>query len=414
MKNFSFALVVSVLAAGLALRANAAPTSVCDRKVDGATDRRAFTAQLQAEIDAASAKGGGRVTVTKGVHPCGTIYLKSGVELHLEKGAVLSGSTKSEDYDDAIPLKELYRYAISTNETFRKAFVFAENAHDIAITGPGVIDGNGLKFFDRNSVQYGRFWAKPPVSRPRMIVFMNCRGIRLEETTFKDCPIWTMWLRHCEDIAVSKIRVEAEPKMINSDGIDFDDCRHVRVGDSYFRTGDDAIVLRAIKTGRENGKRTVTEDVVVSNCYLYSACNAIRIGCPSDDTVRNAVFRDLVLEGWNGITSEMPTWYLNKGCNGSFVSANILFERCRIKTEQHPILLIVGKGVAPTDFGHMTFRDISFEGKNPILVWGNEKSPIRDIAFEKVRGKTDFPCPIRSNYVEGLRLDDVSVSADEK
>lgn len=375
--------------------------------------RRTETARIQGEIDAASAKGGGRVVIAKGVHPCGTLYLKSGVELHLEAGAVLSGSARSEDYDEAIPSREIYQYAASKKSvTLNKAFVFAENAENIAITGPGVIDGNGPAFYDHNTVLWERFWAKPPCSRPRMVVFINCRGIRLEGTTFKDAPLWTMWLRRCEDITVSRVRVEAEIKMVNSDGIDFDDCRRVRVGDSYFRTGDDAIVLRAIKTGREGGRRAITEDVVVTNCYLYSACNAIRIGCPSDDTVRNAVFRDLVLEGYNGIASEMPTWYLNPGCTGSFVSANILFERCRIKTDNQPIRLSVSEGVTPTDFGHMTFRDISFESKEPILVWGSEQSPIRDVVFEKVRGKTSFTCPVRSNHVSGLRLDDVSVAGE--
>ena len=380
-----------------------------------ATDalRRSETTRIQGEIDAAAAKGGGRVVIAKGEHPCGTLYLRSGVELHLEAGAVLSGSPRSEDYDEAIPLREIYRYASSkTSVTQNKAFIFAENAEKIAITGPGVIDGKGPEFYDHDTVLWDRFWAKPSCSRPRMVVFINCRGIRLEGTTFKDSPLWTMWLRHCEDIAVSKVRVESEIKMVNSDGIDFDDCQHVRVGHSYFRTGDDAIVLRAIKTGREGGRRAITEDVVVTNCYLYSACNAIRIGCPSDDTVRNAVFRDLVLEGYNGIASEMPTWYLNPGCTGSFVSANILFERCRIKTDNQPIRLSVSEGVTPTDFGHMTFRDISFESKEPILVWGSEQSPIRDVVFEKVRGKTGFTCPVRSNHVTGLRLDDVSVAGD--
>lgn len=77
---------------------------------DEAAERRANTARLQAQIDAASAKGGGRVTVAKGVCRCGTLYLKSGVELHIEEGAVLQGGGKSEDYDDAIPDRYVYRY----------------------------------------------------------------------------------------------------------------------------------------------------------------------------------------------------------------------------------------------------------------------------------------------------------------
>ena len=97
------------------------------------------TGALQARIDAAAAAGGGRVTVGKGVHPCGTIWLKSGVVLHLEEGAVLQGGGRSEDYADVENSDGIRPEA---NPPFsRKAFVVAVDAHDIAITGKGVIDG---------------------------------------------------------------------------------------------------------------------------------------------------------------------------------------------------------------------------------------------------------------------------------
>ncbi len=56
-------------------------------------------AEIQQAIDAAAAAGGGRVVVAPGVHPIGTLRLKSHVELHLEKEAVLLGGTKRDDYD---------------------------------------------------------------------------------------------------------------------------------------------------------------------------------------------------------------------------------------------------------------------------------------------------------------------------
>ena len=219
------------------------------------------TAAIQAKIDAAAANGGGRVIVGKGVHPCRTLYLKSGVELHLEEGAVILGGTKPEDYDDVLPLDQVYTYSNAVPATItRKAFIFAEEARGISITGKGVIDNSGTAFFDH------RTWAKPThLLRPRTVIFLrcrDCRDIRFEDTTFKDSPLWTMWLRSCENIVVSRIRIEDEQRMINSDGIDFDGCRHVRVGDSYFKTGDDCVVLRAIRDERRRDVPVVTEDVV--------------------------------------------------------------------------------------------------------------------------------------------------------
>jgi len=86
---------------------------------------------IQAAIDKAAAAGGGRVTLTPGVWPSGTLYLKSRVELHLEKGAVLKGGTKPEDYDDVETHEGIYP------EKSKKVFIVAEDAEDVAITARG-------------------------------------------------------------------------------------------------------------------------------------------------------------------------------------------------------------------------------------------------------------------------------------
>ena len=340
------------------------------------------TEVLQAQIDAAAAKGGGRVTVPKGIHPCRTLYLKSGVELHLEKDAVILGGTKPEDYDDALPLDQIYTYSNAVPATVtRKAFIFAKEAHGIAITGKGVIDNSGTAFFDH------RTWAKPThLLRPRTVIFLRCRDIRFEDTTFKDSPLWTMWLRSCENITVSRIRIEDEQRMINSDGIDFDGCRHVRVGDSYFKTGDDCVVLRAIRDERRRDVPVVTEDVVVSNCYFNTPCQGVRIGCPSDDTIRNAVFRNIEFDGNNAIGSQQPHRYLTVDDNGYLKTENILFENWTVRSFGHPLQLFVDNGIVLRDFGHMTFRNFTVKSKRPFMVRGNPASPVRDMRFENVKG----------------------------
>jgi len=368
------------------------------------------TARLQAEIDRASAQGGGRVVVTRGVHRTGTLYLKSGVDLHLEEGAVLLGGDASRYYDDAIPGREVYGYpGMHTNTVTRKAFIYAENATNIAITGKGVIDSQGQKFFDHNTVLWKRFWAKPPCMRPRMVVFMHCRGIRLEDATFKDCPVWTMWLRDCEDITVSRIRVIAELKMINSDGIDFDGCRRIRVGDSYFSTGDDCLVLRSIRRPYHSPAEIVTEDVVVSNCVLHTACQGVRIGCPSDETVRNAVFRDITFTGYNAIGSEQPSHYLERGNKGRLITSNILFENWKVTCDGHPLEAFVENGLKMRDFGHMTFRNFEVCAKMPFVVRGNPASPIVGMRFENVSGTVDGERPFDVQHAPGIVFENVTV-----
>ena len=360
------------------------------------------TTAIQARIDAAAAAGGGRVTVGKGVHPCGTIWLKSGVELHLEEGAVLLGGDKSDDYEDIEESDGIYP------EKSKKVFIVADGAHDIAITGRGVIDGQGPKFFDRNTVLWDYWWEKPKWPRPRMVQFLRCKNVRLEGVTFKDSPNWTMWIRFCENVTAKGIRIDAEQKIINSDGLHFDSCRHMRVSDSYFRTGDDCIVLRA-RRGTCKGP-VVCEDAVFENCELHSACQGVRIGCPSDDLVRDAVIRNMRFEGRNAVVSQHPSRYLAPGDRGYMKTANILFENWTCTCYGHPVSIYVDDGIALRDFGHMTFRNFTVKAKLPFMVRGNAETTVRDIRFENVRGTVEAAEPFDVKAVEGLKLDRFEVS----
>ena len=377
----------------------AAVTGLTDEKVE----LRANTARLQAQIDAAAAKGGGRVTVAKGLYRCGTLYLKSGVELHLEEGALLQGGGKSEDYDDAIPERHVYSYqGMDTNvcvET-RKAFIFAEGATNIAITGKGTIDCRGTEFFDHSTVLWEHFWAKPKCARVREVVCIDCRGIRLEDATFRDPSVWAMWFRHCEDIVISRIRIDVEQKIINSDGIDLDGCRRVRIGDSYFHSGDDSIALRAIRDREHPEREVVCEDIVVTNCVFETLSNGVRIGCPSDDTIRNALFRNIVFRGVIGITAEQREKYLTEGDRGYLRTENLVFENWRIERSVQPIRIRVSDGVALRDFGHLTFRNIQAVGANPSVVQGGAKTILRDVRFENVNAR--LPAAKDMRYVEDV------------
>ena len=99
-------------------------------KLDFRPEEKTGTA-VQAAIDAATAAGGGRVVLEKGVYPSGTIYLKSHVELHLEEGAVLRGGARPEDYDDVDDPR-----VKKVPEKSKKVFVACVGEEDVAITGP--------------------------------------------------------------------------------------------------------------------------------------------------------------------------------------------------------------------------------------------------------------------------------------
>ena len=215
-------------------------------------------AAIQSAIELAAAAGGGRVCLEPGLYLSGTIYLKSNIELHLSAGAVLKGFSKPELYDDFCDPG----FDAIAPEQSRKCLLAAAHAENISITGQGEINGSGPDFYIPIVPQEHSF-AKPPHPRPRMCSSSIAGNLLFEGVSFIDSPGWTFWLLGCEDVHVTRVRVTGCQQMINNDGIDIDDCRRVSISDSFFRTGDDCLILRAIRRSPEH--HAVCEDVTVSN-----------------------------------------------------------------------------------------------------------------------------------------------------
>ena len=97
------------------------------------------TSQLQQAIDRIAKRGWGTLVLTPGTYLSGSIFLKSGVTLKLEKGAVLLGSPNPYQYMKA-DVNANGQDARHDNASM--ALVVAQNAKDVCIINEGVIDGN--------------------------------------------------------------------------------------------------------------------------------------------------------------------------------------------------------------------------------------------------------------------------------
>ncbi|WP_431216227.1 glycosyl hydrolase family 28 protein [Puia sp. P3] len=204
------------------------------------------TTAFQHSIDSCSAHGGGIVRIPKGKHTIGTLYLKDNVELHLEQGAVLLGSTRPEDYSSP-------------------ALIYASDARNIAITGPGTIDGQGGdSAFQKGDNGNGR---------PRIIHFVRCNNVRIEDITLRNSPFWVQYYSGCDTVNIRGIRVYSHSNW-NNDGLDIDS-RNVTVSDCTIDSDDDALCLKSETPGM------ACENVKVTNCHLASNCNAIKLGTAS-------------------------------------------------------------------------------------------------------------------------------------
>ena len=249
-------------------------------KPDGATLN---TACIQAAIDYASANGGGRVVLTPGMYLCGSIYLKSGVDLHLEAGATLLGSLNPWDY-----VKDPYiRWT---------AFVFAVKQHDIAITGEGVIDCRGfdvanqmVQYIHRGLFQDDLKLDRPQESnRPEDIHFRECTNVTIQDITLKNPACWTQQYELCDNLLIEREKVDAKAYW-NNDGLDVVDCTNVVIRDCYIDSTDDAYCF---KSHHADG---LSENILVENCVGRSSANGIKFGTMTLGTFRHFVFRNMTI-----------------------------------------------------------------------------------------------------------------------
>jgi hypothetical protein len=235
------------------------------------------TAFIQSAIDKAFDGGGGVVTVPPGTYKIGTLLLKDNIELNLQSGAELIGSPNCADYREIIQ-----KYESRTNGLYARYFmVFAEGARNIAITGAGTINGNGLKNFQKSD---------PQNMRPFLMRLVDCENVRIRDVHLLEAANWTLHLLGCRDVSIDGIVIENGTDA-NRDGLDIDCCKRVTVSNSRFSTGDDAIVLKA-------SADVLCEDIAISNCVIRTRASAIKTGTESNGgfrniTVSNCTIRDL-------------------------------------------------------------------------------------------------------------------------
>jgi len=228
------------------------------------------TAVWQAAIDKAAAAGGGTVVVPAGVHPVGTLFLRSGVTLELAKNAVLRGSPDFADYPDV-------RIEYAEIREPWQALIVADGQRDVAIVGEGMIGGNGAAYpYDTR------------VGRPRGLIFHRCRNVLLEGVTIREPASWTCYLKECDGVVVRKVTVDSHANG-NNDGLDIDS-RNVLVEDCDIDSDDDGVVLKS-----DNPSFTV-ENVEVRNCTVRSCCSLLKLGTGSHGGFRDIRFHDIVCE----------------------------------------------------------------------------------------------------------------------
>lgn len=344
---------------------------------------------IQAAIDAVAARGGGRVIVPAGTFATGSIVLRDHVELHLAPGAVLDGVADLAAYTDTVLVTALSSGEVNQNSEATPVLIGAQDAVDVAITGPGEVRGAGHHFV----AEAGDHIHRCPQQRPFTVFLRGCRRVRIEQTLFTDAALWCIRLTGCEGVRISGITIDADLRHPNADGIDIDHCRQVRISDCDISCGDDAISL---KTCEEFAQYGPTEDVVVTNCVLRSTSSAVVVGVDAVDDIRRVTVSNCV------VRSSHRGLSVNLGQRGSF--SDIVFSDCVVETRffasdwwghGEPIYVTAfpwhGSG-ATGEIGmasSIRFHNILCRSENGVLIAGLRPELVRDVVLDGVRVQLD-------------------------
>ena len=252
------------------------------------------TGALQALIDKANGSGGGRVTLCQGSYLIGQLELKSGVELHLEEGAILLGSTSPYDYA-SVETNQVAGDRLKDNS--HKGLIVAKGAKGIAITGKGTIDGQGLALAlaidslhhtgELTDPNYNERRQRPSeLARPTLLNIVGCEDVRIEGVRLRNSAGWGLSFNRCKNMVLSHLDIHNRAYW-NNDGIDLTDCRDVKITDCRVNSADDGICLKSYDPDSGN------EDIFISNCEIRSSASAVKFGSASYGAFRRIQIRGI-------------------------------------------------------------------------------------------------------------------------
>jgi polygalacturonase len=262
------------------------------------------TEAIQKAIDACAAAGGGRVIISAGKYLTNALFLKSNVHVEIEAGATLLFTT---DFDSVPTIQG--RWEGIDRKVWASMFT-GQNLENISITGRGTIDGQGAKWWDalhatsamrRKMGLHEREQENPadaPLKysgRPHMINLYDCKHVLISGITVQNSPAWNIHPVRCDDVVIDGVKIWAPANSPNTDGIDPDSCKNVRISNCTISVGDDCIVIKSGYRYEEDG--VSSENIAITNCTFYRGHCGVGIGSETSGGVKNVVASNCICDG---------------------------------------------------------------------------------------------------------------------
>lgn len=380
--------------------------------------RTLCTTAIQKAVDANAARGGGKVLVPAGKYLSGPIFLRSKLELEISAGATLVANDKIESYPTVESRWE------GTDRAVYASLLTGHDLEGVTICGHGTLDGQGRTWWEaeweterRNNGQWGSS-ANGPLKypRPRLINLHRCQNVRISGLTLRNSPSWHLHPVLCDDISLDQLTIFAPDQTPNTDGIDLDSCRNVRVSNCYISTGDDGIAIKSGLKFKEGKQSFPSENIVLTNCVFGTGWAAVAIGSETAGGIRNVTVSNCVCEG----TRRGVNLKTARG-RGSVVE-NIRISDFVIRDVEQGILVSMfyygdadqEKAVA-MDETTPTIRDVHFSNisisgaKQAVLVEGLPENHIQGLGLHGLRAR-DVAQGIHCSHADALMLEDIQIN----
>ncbi|CAN5703898.1 glycosyl hydrolase family 28 protein [soil metagenome] len=368
------------------------------------------TKSIQATIDIC-AKKGGTVVIPKGQFLSGSIFLKPGVNLEIQEGGILKGSTDIKDYPKSMTRIEGHF------EPWPAALLNGDKVDHLRITGPGTLDGSGepfwKDFYHRRDVDNKT--TNLNVERPRLTFIQNSTDVIISGVHYKNSGFWNLHLYRCSFVTIEHCSFiapgGAKPNdhAPSSDGIDVDCGQDITISKCFFSVGDDCIALKGTKGPfalqdkdsppverihildcifEEGGgivtcgsEATIVRDVNVERCTTRKV-TVLRLKLRPDtpQQYENIHLKDIIMEG-GGVIFNISPWSQYFDLKGQLppksVVRNITVTNVT-GTGNSSIGKIIGN--PDTEFGDVILKNVDVQLKSNALELRN----IHTLKFENV------------------------------
>lgn len=383
------------------------------------------TEVLQRAIDELSDHGGGRLLFTRGKYLTGSLLLRSNIEIRLDEGATLLGSTNPYDYIDLSEEK-------GAGDNSTTALILASKCHNIRFSGRGNIDGQGrelalnvdsLHHIGELIDQHYNTRRNYPneTARPKLFYITECDSVFVDDLTLGNSACWGLSFDRCHHLRLTGITVHNRVYW-NNDGTDMTDCHDVIVRNCQIHSGDDGICLKSYHPD-------MNQDILIEDCVVSSSSNAIKLGTASWGGFRNITIRNITV--FDTFRSAVAVQCVDGG-----TIDNVLAENIKATNVGSAFFVRLGhrNGDKPGSLSNVTFRNFdvstvyyrpdimreqagpdvgSFHNPFPLSICGLPDAKISNVTAENIRISYPGRATKGMAYIGLYRVKSIDEKADQ-